>query len=145
MTNTFIPTLNRQPLYCVWIKTGNPEHPLDRVWIDPEFRSFHFFGADEAAPICATNDECEPEALAEPFPRKGLFAKQLFITPFRREEMKAKTCSAMKRLSWGVVVLCFLLNTAWAEPLWRNWRARRAASYCFWECSAHSCSLCITV
>jgi hypothetical protein len=22
MTNTFIPTLGRQPLYCVWIKTG---------------------------------------------------------------------------------------------------------------------------
>jgi Carboxypeptidase regulatory-like domain len=115
MTNTFIPRLNRQPLYCVWIKTGNPEHPLDRVWIDPEFRSFHFFGTDEAAPICATNDECEPEALAEPFPRKGLFAKPLFITPFGREEMKAKTCSAMKGLSWVVVVLCFLLNTAWAD------------------------------
>jgi hypothetical protein len=39
MTNTFIPTLGRQ-LYCVWVKTGNPAHPLDRVWIDPELRSF---------------------------------------------------------------------------------------------------------
>jgi hypothetical protein len=40
MTNTFIPTLSRRPLYCVWIETGNPTHPLDRVWIDPELRSF---------------------------------------------------------------------------------------------------------
>src|ERR1700732_2350564 len=115
MTNTFIPTLNRQPLYCVWIKTGNSEHPLDRVWIDPELRSFQCFDVDRAAAIRAKNDECQSEALAEPFPKKGLFAKQLFITTFRREEMKVKTCSARKRLSWVVVVLCFLLNPAWAD------------------------------
>ena len=35
MTNTFIPTLSPQPLYCVWIKTGNPSRPLECVWIDP--------------------------------------------------------------------------------------------------------------
>jgi hypothetical protein len=29
--------------------------------------------------------------------------------------MKVKTCSARKRLSWVVVVLCFLLNPAWAD------------------------------
>ena len=64
MTNTFIPTLSRQPLYCVWIETGNPAHPLDRVWIDPELRSF--VNAETAAPNRATNDECEPEAPAIP-------------------------------------------------------------------------------
>jgi hypothetical protein len=37
------------------------------------------------------------------------------MTPFRREEMKAKECSAIKRLAWVVVVLCFLLNTAGAD------------------------------
>ena len=113
MTNTFIPTLSRQPLYCVWIETGNPAHPLDRVWIDPELRSF--VDVEIATPIRATNDECEPETSAEPLPEKGLFAGQLFITPVRREEMKVKACSAMKRLSWVVVVLWFLLNIAWAD------------------------------
>jgi len=54
MTNTFIPTLSRQPLYCVWIETGNPAHPLDRVWIDPELRSFVDV---ETAPTRATRDE----------------------------------------------------------------------------------------
>ena len=49
MTNTFIPTLNRNPLYCVWIETGNPSHPLDRVWVDPELRSL--VHAETAAPI----------------------------------------------------------------------------------------------
>jgi hypothetical protein len=40
MTNTFIPILGHCPLYCVWIETGNPTHPLDHVWFDPELRSF---------------------------------------------------------------------------------------------------------
>ena len=113
MTNTFIPTLGRQPLYCVWIKTGNPAHPLDRVWIDPELRSF--VDVKIATPVRATNDECQPETPAEPYPRKRLFAGRLFMTPLRREEMKVKACSTIKRLSWVVVVLCFLLNTAWAD------------------------------
>jgi hypothetical protein len=65
MTNTFIPTLNRYPLYCVWIETGNPAYPLDRVWIDPELRSF--VDVQITAPTHATNDECEPERLADPF------------------------------------------------------------------------------
>jgi hypothetical protein len=56
-----------------------------------------------------------PEASAEPLPEKGLFAEQLPITPLRREEMKVKAGSVMKRLSWVVVVLCFLLNIAWAD------------------------------
>jgi hypothetical protein len=112
MTNTFIPTLNRQPLYCVWIETGNPAHPLDRVWIDPELRSFVDV---KITPTRATNDEREPEASAEPLPEKGLFAGQLSINPIRRKEMKGKACSAMKRLSWVVVALYFLLNTAGAD------------------------------
>jgi hypothetical protein len=61
MTNTFIPTLGRNPLYCVWIETGNPARPLDRIWIDPELRSF--VEAETATPIHATNDECESEAV----------------------------------------------------------------------------------
>jgi hypothetical protein len=68
MTNTFIPTLSRQPLSCVWIETENPAHPLDRVWIDPELRSFVDV---EMAPTRATNDENEPEASAEPVPQRG--------------------------------------------------------------------------
>ena len=112
MTNTFIPTLSRQPLYCVWIETGNPAHPLDRVWIDPELRSFVDV---KVTPTRATNDEREPEASAEPLPEKGLFAGHLSINPIRRKEMKGKACSAVKRLSWVVVALYFLLNTAWAN------------------------------
>jgi len=101
MTNTFIPTLKRQPLYCVWIATGNPAHPLDRVWIDPELRSFVDVKID--APIRVTSDEREPEAPAESLPQEGLFAGQLSITPIGRGEMQVKVCSAMKRLSWVVV------------------------------------------
>jgi hypothetical protein len=40
MTNTFIPTLGRHPLYCVWITTGNPSRPLACVWIDPDCAIF---------------------------------------------------------------------------------------------------------
>jgi hypothetical protein len=113
MTNTFIPTLSHHPLYCVWIETGNPGRPLDRVWIDPELRSF--VDAEIAAPIRETNNQCEPEAPAEPVPKKGLFAGQLSILAVRKEEMKVKAGSVMKRLSWVVVVLWFLLNIAWAD------------------------------
>jgi hypothetical protein len=104
MTNIFIPTLKRQPLYCVWIATGNPAHPLDRVWIDPELRSFVDVKID--APIRATNDDSEPEAPAESLPQEGLFSGQLSITPIGRGEMQVKVCSAMKWLSW--VVVCAL-------------------------------------
>ena len=113
MTNTFIPTLSRNPLYCVWIETRNPAHPLDRVWIDPELRSFVDVETD--APNRETNNECESEAPAEPAAKKGLFAGQLSITPIRRQERKIKASLAMKRLSWVVVVFCPLLNIAWAD------------------------------
>jgi hypothetical protein len=111
MTNTSIPTLSRQPLYCVWIETGNPAHPLDRVWIDPELRSFVDV---EIAPTRATNDENEPEASVGPVPQRGLFAGRLFTIPFTKA-MKGKTRSAMKRCSWVVILLCFLLHTACAD------------------------------
>src|SRR6202035_4278235 len=111
MTNTFIPTLNLHPLYCVWITTGNPSHPLDRVWIDPELR--RFVHVETSSPICESNIECEPEAQAKPLPEEGLFARQFFTSV--REEMKVKARSAMKTLSWVVVVLCLVLNTAWAD------------------------------
>ena len=42
MTNTFIPTLGRRPLYCVWIKTENPSRPMACMWIDRQLRSFQF-------------------------------------------------------------------------------------------------------
>ena len=113
MTNTFIPTLNRNPLYCVWIETGNPAHPLDRVWIDPELRSF--VDVEIAVPIRETNNECEPETPAEPVAKKGLFAGQLSITPIRKQERKIEACLAMNRLSWVVVVFCLLLNISWAD------------------------------
>jgi len=79
MTNTFIPTLSRRPLYCVWIETGNPAHPLDQVWIDPELRSF--VDVKRATPIRAAKDEGQPATRVEPFPRKGLFAGQMSIPP----------------------------------------------------------------
>jgi hypothetical protein len=113
MTNTFIPTLSRNPLYCVWIETGNPARPLDRVWIDPELRSF--VDVEKAAPIHTTNDECDPEARAEALPPEGLFAGRLSILAVRREEMKVMAGLVMKRFSWMVVVLCFLLDIAWAD------------------------------
>jgi hypothetical protein len=112
MTNTFIPTLSRNPLYCVWIETGNPARPLDCAWIDPELRSF--VNVETASSIRATN-ESEPETSPDPLLGKGLFAAQSSITPIRRGEMQVKACSAMKRLSWVVVVLCFLLNIASAD------------------------------
>ena len=113
MTNTFIPTLNRNPLYCVWIETGNPSHPLDRVWVDPELRSL--VHAETAAPIPAMNDECEPEAAADPLPGKRFFAVLLSVPPNRRRGLRINLCSAMKRLSWVVVVLGLLLNITWAD------------------------------
>jgi hypothetical protein len=39
----------------------------------------------------------------------------MFMTPPRREEMKVKASSTIKRVSWVVVVLWFLLDTAWAD------------------------------
>jgi len=36
MSNTLIPTLGRNPLYCVWVETGDKRQPLTRVWINPE-------------------------------------------------------------------------------------------------------------
>src|SRR6202023_563805 len=76
--------------------------------------SFRFFEADNAEPIHA-KDESEPEALAEPFHKKGLFDHQQFKNHFWKEEMKVKPCSAMKRLSLIGIVLSFLLNAAWAD------------------------------
>ena len=113
MTNTFIPTLRRNPLYCVWIKTGNPAHPLDRVWIDPELSSF--VDVKIATPIRAANDECEPEAPEVDLPPEELFAGQLSILGVKRKETKANGGSVMKRLSGVLVVLWFLLNIAWAD------------------------------
>src|SRR5580704_17956721 len=98
MTNTFIPTLSRYPLYCVWIKTGNPARPLDCVWIDPELRSF--VNVEAVSPIRATNDEGEPETSADPLLAKGLFAPQSPILPVGRKQLKVKACSAIKQLSW---------------------------------------------
>jgi hypothetical protein len=71
MQNTFIPTFRPQLLYCVWIKTGNPAHPLDRVWIDRELRNLQFLSVGSPAPIRAKNEECEPEALGSASPRMG--------------------------------------------------------------------------
>ena len=63
MTNTFIPTLGRHPLYCVWIATGNPSRPLACVWIDPELRTFQVPDTGRTA-----------AAREESFPEKVLFA-----------------------------------------------------------------------
>jgi len=75
MTNKFIPTLSRQPLYCVWIETGNPAHPLDCVWIDPELRSF------VNVEIAAPNDENKLEVPAEPLSKEGPRAGQFVHDP----------------------------------------------------------------
>ena len=112
MTNTFIPTLSRQPLYCVWIETGNPAHPLDCVWMDPELRSFVDV---EVAPPRATNHGNEPEAFGRARSTEGALRRALFTIPFTRKAMKGKTRSAVKRCSWVVILLCFLLHTACAD------------------------------
>jgi hypothetical protein len=113
MTNSFIPTLSRYPLYCVWIETGNPSHPLDCVWIDPELRSF--VNLETASPIRATNDESEPESSADPLLGKGIFAPQSSIAPVGRKLLNVKAYSAIKKLSWVLVVLWLLLTTASAD------------------------------
>lgn len=115
MTNAFIPTLNRQPLYCVWIKTGNPSRPLACVWIDPQLRSFQLPNTGSAAPTRVNTDEHEREALVERCPEKGVFAKHICIPASQQKDMKAKTRLAMKPLSWFFVMFCLLLSSAWAD------------------------------
>jgi len=83
MTNTFIPTLGRRPLYCFWVGTGNPEHPLDRAWIDPELRSFQSPSAGIAAPTRVKIDGNKREAKAELFPEKSLSAQRAFLSVSR--------------------------------------------------------------
>jgi len=70
MTNTFIPTLSPQPLYCVWIKTGNPRRPLECVWIDPQLRSFQSPDTAETTEP-TTSSRCARE--------EDPFSKQIFI------------------------------------------------------------------
>jgi hypothetical protein len=78
MTNTFIPTLARHPLYCVWIETGNLPRPLACVWIDSELRSFRFPGVGSAAP-CARAAEHENEFAAQGLLRRD---NAFFADPF---------------------------------------------------------------
>ncbi|HXY52896.1 MAG TPA: hypothetical protein VEI01_25850 [Terriglobales bacterium] len=49
MTNTYVPTLGRNPLYCVWVETGDKRHTLTRVWIDPEPRGCHLVSTEAAS------------------------------------------------------------------------------------------------
>jgi len=53
MTRTFIPTLGRNPLYCVWIQTGDSRRPLTRVWVDPEHRTCRLHPAENEWPATA--------------------------------------------------------------------------------------------
>jgi hypothetical protein len=115
MTNTSIPTLGRHPLYCFWIETGNPAQPLDRVWVDPEFRSFQFLDVEIAAPTLGKFDEDKPQTLGKRFPEKSLSAQRAFLSASERPTMKAKARFGMKPVSWMLVVLLFLLNSAWAD------------------------------
>jgi hypothetical protein len=78
--NNFIPTLSRQPLYCVWIETGNPAHPLACVWIDPQLRSF------ANVEIAAANDENKLEAPAEPLSKDGLCAGPFVHDPSQEDK-----------------------------------------------------------
>ena len=103
MTSTFIPTLGRHPLYCVWLETGNPSRPLACVWIDPELRTFQFPDVESVASTREKTDEHEPDTLAE-----------RFIPASQRRDMKTKTRLTLRPLSWVSVVFC-LLNAAWAD------------------------------
>jgi hypothetical protein len=77
MTNTFIPTLSPQPLYCVWIKTGNPSRPLECVWIDPQLRSFEYADVGETTE-CVNSSSCIPE--------KDHFSKAIFLPGGQEKE-----------------------------------------------------------
>jgi hypothetical protein len=60
MTNNFIPTIPRHPLYCVWITTDDANRPLECIWIDPQFRSLRVdFGfTQRESTTHLQNDRC---------------------------------------------------------------------------------------
>jgi hypothetical protein len=76
MTNIFIPALGRQPLYCVWIKTGNPSRPLACVWIDPLLRGFQLSDAERKIPSPVRPDNSQREIGSLRLAEKRLFSKQ---------------------------------------------------------------------
>src|ERR1700680_1576071 len=103
MTNTFIPTLSPQPLYCVWVKTGNPSRPLECVWIDPQLRSFQSFDIEGTTELRTSS------------PKEDHFSKQIFIRDFQEKELKTRTRHAARVLLTALAVLCVLLSSAWAD------------------------------
>jgi hypothetical protein len=117
MTNTFIPTLGRQPLYCVWIKTGNPSRPLACVWIDPQFRSFQFSDSavEGVSATPARIDACEWGTLSPSFQEQNRVFKPAIAPAFQGRESKIKTRRALGVLFFALTVLCVLFSSAWAD------------------------------
>jgi hypothetical protein len=111
MTNTFIPTLARNPLYCVWIKTEDRARPIACVWIDPELRSFQFPGAESATTSWAQVDERRSDLLhkAPPATRGSVSS--------HRTDMKRIVRLVMKPVTWVVIAFCFCLT-----PRRRMWK-----------------------
>jgi hypothetical protein len=116
MTNTFIPTLGRQPLYCVWIKTGNPSRPLACVCIDPQVGSFQFSdSALEGSSATRVWTGAYERGTSSPgFQQESPFPKRIPM-PSQEEEPKTKTHCAAGRLLFALAVLCVLLSSAWAD------------------------------
>ena len=114
MRNTLIPTLNRHPMYCVWIETGNPSRLLASVRIDPELRSFQFPTVNQTMPPQAENNKHHCTG-AMGFAERSQLGDQMVLPVSTEKKTKAKARLAIKPLSWVLVLFCLLLNAAWAD------------------------------
>jgi Ca-activated chloride channel family protein len=99
MANNFIPTLPRHTLYCVWIATGDPRRPLECIWIDPEFRSFHLMDSQQMT---------TPDG-------KTLSAER-FPVSVPADELLRETPLAIRPLALVLDMICFLVAAAGAAP-----------------------------
>jgi hypothetical protein len=112
MTNKSIPTLSRDPLYCVWINTGNPSRPLTGVWIDPQLRSFQF-------PVPAIEATSNPRTRTDASQRgtsasrhQGPLSGSIGIPPGKT---KVQILGAAGVLVSTMAVLFMLLTSSWAD------------------------------
>ncbi len=100
MTKTFNTMKRLQSLYCTWIKTGNPRHPLECVWLNLEMRSARVTSFAFNESIRATVDEIEGE-------RTQCVRKKL-----SRPRPMDEAVYSLARL---LIALAVLLVPAWAD------------------------------
>jgi hypothetical protein len=100
MTKTFNTMKRLQSLYCTWIKTGNPRHPLECVWLNLEMRSARVTSFAFNESIRATVDEIEGE-------RTQCVRKKL-----SRPKPMDEGVYSLARL---LIALALLLAPAWAD------------------------------